>query len=497
MMAGGTVRTWMIFVHRWLGVVLCLLFLVWFASAIGMMYWDFPGVTPADRLAHAAALDLEAVKLSAAEAYAKTDGEPLDEIRLNTYDGRPVYRFRSGRTETLVYADTAERRSGVSVEMVSRLASAWAGQPAAAARAELVEDVDQWTLQSGVRNLKPLWKYSWPDGQQLYLSQRTGDVVQYTTTVSRIGAYLGPIPHWLYFTPIRRHQQFWSRFVIWSSAVGTFTAILGMVVALVVYSPSKRYREKGKPASFPYRGIKRWHAILGLMCGAGAITWAFSGMLSMDPFPMRRPPSDADVQAAAAAVEGALRGPLDLEAFQKKPPADALRQLGGAVKQLELVTFAGAPTYLATLSNGETRVVPVDGEPAREFSQLSIIDAIGDVADVSADVTLINQYDAYYLDRRRQRPLPVVLVQFHDPDRTRLYIDPKSARIVETYSSGEWIARWLYHGLHSFNFPWLYNYRPIWDVVVLAFMSGGTALSLTSLVLAWRVLGRRLFGRGA
>ena len=34
-----------IFVHRWLGVALCLFFLLWFPSGIGMMYWDFPSVT--------------------------------------------------------------------------------------------------------------------------------------------------------------------------------------------------------------------------------------------------------------------------------------------------------------------------------------------------------------------------------------------------------------------------------------------------------------------
>jgi hypothetical protein len=32
-----------IFVHRWLGVALCTVFLIWFPSGIGMM-WDYPGV---------------------------------------------------------------------------------------------------------------------------------------------------------------------------------------------------------------------------------------------------------------------------------------------------------------------------------------------------------------------------------------------------------------------------------------------------------------------
>ena len=57
-----------------------------------------------------------------------------------------------------------------------------------------------------------------------------------------------------------------------------------------------------------------------------------------------------------------------------------------------------------------------------------------------------------------------------------------------------WVSRWLYNGLHSLNFPWLYNYRPLWDIVVITFMLGGTALCVTSLILAWRVLGRKLRG---
>ena len=52
-----------------------------------------------------------------------------------------------------------------------------------------------------------------------------------------------------------------------------------------MYSPSKRYRNAGVATSIPYRGQKRWHMVLGLIFGLGAVTWAFSGMLSMDPFP--------------------------------------------------------------------------------------------------------------------------------------------------------------------------------------------------------------------
>ena len=47
----------LIFVHRWLGVVLSLLFLIWFPSAIGIMYWEYPGVSASDRLERSPDLD--------------------------------------------------------------------------------------------------------------------------------------------------------------------------------------------------------------------------------------------------------------------------------------------------------------------------------------------------------------------------------------------------------------------------------------------------------
>ena len=34
--------------------------------------------------------------------------------------------------------------------------------------------------------------------------------------------------------------------------------------------------------------------------------------------------------------------------------------------------------------------------------------------------------------------------------------------------------------------------RPLWDIVVIALMVGGRALCVTSLILSWRVIGRKL-----
>jgi hypothetical protein len=52
------------------------------------------------------------------------------------------------------------------------------------------------------------------------------------------------------------------------------------------------------------------------------------------------------------------------------------------------------------------------------------------------------------------------------------------------------VNRWLYHGLHSLDFPFLYNRRPLWDIVVMVLSLGGLALSTTTMVPAWRRLRR-------
>jgi hypothetical protein len=491
----------LIFVHRWMGVALSVLFLLWFTSGVVMMYWGFPSVRAEDRLERAPALDSSRVRLSPAQAFASLHTPQMPaQIRLNVFDGRPAYRFRSGRSERIVYADTGEEQTSIDPAMVSRIASTWARQPEAAAQVESIHEVDQWTVQGALRNLRPLWKYAWPNGEEVYVSGVTGEVVQYTTSRSRFWAYLGAIPHWLYFTPLRKHQPEWSRFVIWTSGAGTLAAALGIAIGIWMYSPSKRYRHSGAATSIPYRGQKRWHAIFGLIFGLGAVTWAFSGMLSMDPFPTRA--TGGPRAERGADIGRALSGRFEFAAFEPKSPHEALLEVSNLkVKELELTYIAQEPVYLATIARGDTRIIPVHGAPVPDVGADRVIAIIRRSVQPAkiAELRLLKGYDSYYLDRRYERPLPVVLLELNDVDHTRYYIDPKTARIAGSYNSRLWMSRWLYHGLHSLDFPWLYKRRPLWDIVVLGFMAGGTALCATSLILVWRVVTRRfmrLLGTG-
>ena len=196
----------LIFLHRWMGVGLCLLFAMWFSSGMVLMYWDYPSVSAADRLDRAPALDPLEIRLSPQQAYLKlATSEPPTEVRVETLDQRPAYKFRFGAFDRIVYADNGQEQSDFTPEFTLRTAAAWTRQPSATAKAEELTAEDQWTVSGEFSELRPLRKYSWPDGEEVYVSTVTGEVAQYTTRASRVGAYFGAIPHWLYFTPLRHH----------------------------------------------------------------------------------------------------------------------------------------------------------------------------------------------------------------------------------------------------------------------------------------------------
>jgi hypothetical protein len=216
-------------------------------------------------------------------------------------------------------------------------------------------------------------------------------------------------------------------------------------------------------------------------------------MLSMDPFPKLQS-GNSDV--ARFQLAQALRdSSLSLAAFAAKSPQQALLETNSEfhAKELEFVSVMGQPALLATASLNETLLIPVTGRPRAELDHQSIIDALRKAAppyDIT-ETRVVTQYEAYYLDRRNLLPLPAIFVRFNDPQRSMYYIDPKTARIVAGYNSRSRWNRWLYHGLHSINFPWLYRYRPAWDILVLALLLGGLSLSVTALILASRVVSQK------
>jgi hypothetical protein len=276
--------------HRWLGIGIGLLVLLWFGSGIVMMYVPYPELTEAERRTWLAPLNPARVQVSANAAWRETalKGMP-DAVRLNTVAGRPAWHFGHDGTWNSVWAD-----NGAVLVVDEQVASSSARSAAPDARALSFEaiDVDQWTF-GAVRVHQPLLRVTADDdaGSVVYVSSRTGELVRDTTRSERAWNWVGAVVHWIYVTPLRKHNEAWRLAVMSTSGVAMLLALIGMVLGVQRLRVQRSYA--GERMS-PYKGWQGWHHLLGLSGGVLVITWLFSGWLSAGPFGF---PSDAGATA--------------------------------------------------------------------------------------------------------------------------------------------------------------------------------------------------------
>lgn len=476
-------RRYAILTHRYLGVFFCAIFLLWFLSGMVMMYRDYPKLSNITRLQNIEPLDPALVRVSPADALARSPFPEPGRSRLSMLEGRPVYRFQGPkRAQAAFWADTGEPVAPIAESTARRAAARMAGLPVSQARlAGKLSEPDQWTLNKLVRPLAPFLKYEFTDAQatEVYVSEKTGEVHQLTRRADRIWGFLGAVIHWWYLTPLRVHTDLWRAVIIGFSFVGIIMTLAGIVIGLWLYSPSKRYRLRDAgPSAIPYEGWKRWHYIVGLFFGLTTFTWILSGMFSMNPF-LWSPEKAVDAKIALAFTGG----PLNLAAWPGRLPLDA------GDKEIEFGQFQGRPYLIAYRSPSDTQLRFSDGLRTARLEPDRLLQAAKSAFPAPVEqVEWLEEYDAYYTDRHGEKRLPLLRVKFADAPRTWLHIDPYEARIRESYVRTSRLERWLYHGLHSLDFPLLYKYRPAWDIVVLFLMAGGTALCITSVWIGWKRL---------
>ena len=472
-------RRWLILTHRYLGIALSLLFAMWFLSGIGMIFTGgMPELTARQRLAHLPDLDLGRVRLSPSEAAGRADlSFGVGRFVLTTIMDRPAYRITSARATT-IFADNGELLREVGPAAAMTIGARFMNLPEASLHYERrLTTPDQWTI--GLRRQMPLHKIVADDraATELYVSSRVGEVALQTTRRSRTLAWLSAIPHWMYFAPLRRNDLLWRRVVLWTSGLGTAAALIGLALALM-------------QRTVRYTGWMRWHYVTGSVFGAFALTWVFSGMLSLEPWDWTSsgiPAEDIDYALNGGSPDPASFPRIDMRAWNQV-------LTGRPVKEMEFLRLQDAPYYL--VRGGELMPEPVlmradqDPAPHRAFSIDTLLRRVREGAPDAriTESTLLSDYDSYYYARGRAAPLPVLRVKFDDPDRTWMYIDPVMSRVVADYPRRRRLERWLYHGFHSLDFSFWYGARPFWDIGVVALSLGGVTLSAIGVVIGTRRL---------
>jgi hypothetical protein len=493
-------RNLLILSHRYIGIPLSFMFVVWFLSAFFMIYTGgMPRITPEMQVDGATPLDFNRVSVTPEQAR-ETIGYTSSSVSLRTLMGRPAYEFREpGYDNALLYADTGELVPVVSEVDAARIASDFLAIPQQQFEyVGMIRDVDQWTLTQ--RFDLPMHKFKADDGlgTEVYVSIPNAEVAVYTTTQSRALAWLGTIPHWLYFTSLRLNQPLWYDVVVWASTLGCVMALLGLALAFTQFRKTKPFELK---RAIAYRGLMRWHYILGAVFGVFSLTWVFSGLLSMEPY--------AWTNSRGVAVDPLLyaEGDLDLAAF---PPLNQLDwnalASGNAIKQVQFQWIGGAPYLLANYSvptdaasqkrdrlhqpynivgQSDAESLLIDARSGRVvsgFDHAALVAILDAAVDASVtEVTLLEEYDDYYYSRGGQLPLPALRVKFDDPAQSWIYVDPERSELLTTVTAASRVERWLYNGLHSLDFAFWYHKRPLWDIGVIVLLLGGLGTSALGL----------------
>ncbi|MCP1726324.1 hypothetical protein J2T60_000289 [Natronospira proteinivora] len=478
---------WLMPLHRYLGLGLSLLMLLWFISGIVMMFHGYPRMADSERLSALSTMETEKLAVPVEAAASRLGLEAIDGVRLNQPWDRPKLHVLSEHGWQSLYADSGEVVPPLDrVTLESRLdeETAWVVRAI-----DRLERPDQWTLSAGFDAFRPLWRVSLADSVSttLYFSEATGERVHQTTGSERGWAYAGAIVHWIYPTRLREMSGFWRQLVMWLAGLGLLACLSGLILGLMML---KRRRRKGMS---PYRGWMQWHHYLGLAFGVLVATWLLSGLLSLDPFRWAsadRAPVSMDVTMGAP-MSGSLGQWLAIE------PAGVPERHASSTREVKLWQFMGRPYLLLSNESGERELWSASESPSEMFLSRQ---QIREAADGLPGMSLQGfhrqaDYDHYYYPGRAARvrgekpPLPVYRAEYDNG--VHLYIFPKTGEVLRQSTPRRRLNRWLYNGLHSLDFPVLNPGSMGWYALVVVLMSGGALFSLTGVWFTVRYFKRK------
>ncbi|WP_441231180.1 PepSY domain-containing protein [Tardiphaga sp. 215_C5_N2_1] len=475
-----TLRRWLYIGHRWVGIVTCLFFAMWFISGVVMMYVAFPGLSDKERLAALPDIVWEKVALSPDEAMRAAGAARYPrELRLNMVADEPVYRLTGwdGKRQTISAIDG---RAITDVSEQQALAVAQHHPASKLPQLEETVDRDQWSVTARYDPLRPLYLITLGDdaGTKLYVSSRSGEIALDTNRTERVWNWLGSIPHWIYPTVLRKDGPLWRLVVLWISGICLIVGVTGIWIGILRVRLKRRYASGNIT---PYRGWMAWHHVTGLIAGLFVLTWMFSGWLSLDPgrvFADRNTPREVLQRYAghdAPDIAAAIRAPGDKAAVEAR-----------------FVWIDGMPLMIVAKRDGTKTVIdPTSGEIAR-LPQDRLWNAATKLlpdSRLERQITL-GKYDAYWYAHHNDRELPVLRAKFDDDAQTWFHISPVTGDILGRVDSSRRTYRWLFNALHSFDFQLLLMYRPAWDIVVWLLSILGTIVSASGVVIGWRYLKR-------
>lgn len=472
----------LVWFHRWVGIFLCLMFAIWFATGAVMVFVAFPALPDDQKAARSEFVDLQRVCLDPAQAAARLAA--ATDLRLVSIAGAPAYvATGSAGKMVAISAETGAPMAPVTPHAALAIAERFGQFPVQGVTGPF--DYDQWIVHQQFNPWRPFYKVRLGDQAKtdLYVSARTGQVLQRTQGIERGWNWLGSIVHWIYFVPIRKAFALWDWSVWVIALVGLTTTVAG--AWLGVSRTSKKMKSK-RPGVSPFRGLLRWHHILGLTAGVFVLCWIASGWLSMDHGRLFSEGQPSPAAAAAYQNGGDGTGARGIS-------IDDLRRLGPATS-VEFQRVAGydvaagrGPHSPRVLAKGVEGTLLGARVPDRLILAAAQAAWPGHVADTVAPVAVDSAYA-----KAESLPKEARLIRLGGPQPARLYVDGVSGKILVVMDRSRETYAWVYYMAHTYNYPGLSS-RPVLRIAILLVpLSLGFAFAVSGVLVGVRRLRSKL-----
>ena len=306
---------------------------MWFFSGAVMMYVPFPSLSDKERLTYLPEINTTALNISPPAALQQCGTERVRDLRIISVNSRPAYICRTDDpVQKVIYADDGIPALPLDKSDIEQLAEDLVRVPIK----EITEtEYDQWTVHQRFDAHRPLYRLQLDDADQtnLYVSSITGEFLQRTITSNVTGIML---ERYCGSTRIlRKNWALWDAVVWWLSLAAIITAV-GVYLGI---SQWLRVRRRLRAIISPFRGLLRWHHIVGLFSGVIIVSWIFSGWLSMDHGRIFSTPNPTPEQVKA------LRGGSFYNVVSKIRPTETSRYLDA--KELKFHGLGGVPFIVA------------------------------------------------------------------------------------------------------------------------------------------------------
>ena len=518
---------WLLYqIHRWVGLVLGLFMFFWFFTGLVIMYSTPTTQSRSQQLAHAETLapelnwlslgdvwnrHAETNKLAAAAQILKNintidkpaaSGEvkktemEIADARLVRIAGEPEWIIEDTQGKYIALSAINGSVRITTADQALQIAKNWyASQGHYHVKTNYIELTENPIILRNQEGLKPFHHIAvGDDGDEIFISERTGEVLHASTQIDRAFYWAG---NWLHLLKpleaislgkIRNDVQ------LYLGLFATIATLTGVIIGWLRWRPGLGGRPTySKGRTQPYREFWfKWHFWSGLIGGIVVLFWAFSGFIDTNPgkiFSAANPSKDELARFAGKESPDIVRHWQPI-----LPYTLALAVDGKDVVELSWRHLNNEAILLATLRNGDRQPQSLNGATiTTQFSENSLLAAVGR-ASKNAPIesqTVLNNYDSYYYPRHHQnlteKPLPVLQVKLADEAGTYFYLDPQEGRVLAKVDRSRRVFRWLYSALHHWDFGWIY-YRPLWDIWMLTWVSLGLVLGATSLVIGWKLL---------